>query len=101
MEEQTVLQRYLEVLRRRKWVVAVAVVVTPAAAFALSLGEARSYRATAEVLLSHQNLAAALTNTTDPQANQLPDRFAQTQAELAGEPAVAYLRHAEGAAAPA
>jgi polysaccharide biosynthesis transport protein len=89
MEEHSVLQRYLDVLRRRKWIVAVAVVVTPAAAFALSLGEARSYRAAAEVLLSHQNLAAVLTNTTDPQANQLPERFAQTQAELAGEPAVA------------
>ena len=89
IEEQPVLQRYLDVLRRRKWIVAVAVVVTPATAFALSLSQARAYRATAELLLSHQNLTAVLTNTTDPQANQLPDRFAQTQAELAGEPAVA------------
>ncbi len=88
-EEHTVLRRYLEVLQRRKWVVAVAVLVTPAVAFALSLSQAHSYRATAEVLLSHQNLAAALTNTIDPQQNQLPDRYAQTEAELAGEPAVA------------
>jgi polysaccharide biosynthesis transport protein len=89
MEEQTVLRRYLEVLRRRKWIAAVAVLATPAAAFALSVGGARSYEATAEVWLSHQNLAADLTNTTDPQQNQLPDRYAQTQAELAGEPEVA------------
>src|SRR4051812_14385261 len=89
MEEQTVLQRYLDVLRRQKWVVAIAVLLTPAAAFALSLGQARAYRASADVLLSHQNLAATLTNTTDPQLNQLPDRYAQTQAELAREPAVA------------
>jgi Mrp family chromosome partitioning ATPase len=89
MEEQTVLQRYLDLLRRRKWVVAIAVLLTPVAAFALSHGQARSYRASADVLLSHQNLAATLTNTTDPQLNQLPDRYAQTQAELAREPAVA------------
>lgn len=89
MEEQTVLQRYLDVLRRRKWIVAVAVLATPVAAFALSVGGAPSYQATSEVWLSHQNLAADLTNTTDPQLNQLPDRYAQTQAELAGEPAVA------------
>ena len=89
VEEQTVLRRYLEVLQRRKWVVAVAVLVTPAVALALSSSQARSYRATAEVLLSDQNLAAVLTNTTDPQQSQLPDRYAQTEAELAGKPAVA------------
>ena len=89
MEEQTVLQRYLDVLRRRKWIVAVGVLITPAATLVFSLAQSHSYRASAEVLLSHQDLAAALTNTTDPTLNQLPDRYAQTQAELAGEPSVA------------
>jgi polysaccharide biosynthesis transport protein len=89
VEDQSVMQRYLGVLRRRKWLVALAVVVTPAAALVFSLHQGQLYSASAEVYLSHQDVAAVLTNTTDPQINQLPDRYAQTQAELAREPAVA------------
>jgi polysaccharide biosynthesis transport protein len=89
MEEQTILRSYLDVLRRRRWLVVLAVLLTPAAAIVFSLHQTRLYQASAEVLLSHQNLAAALTNTTDPELTQLPDRLAQTQAELAHEPEVA------------
>ena len=61
----------------------------PAVAIALSLHQQRLFRAHAEVLLSHQNLANQLTGTTDPTQFQQPDRIAQTQADLARVPEVA------------
>jgi polysaccharide biosynthesis transport protein len=89
MEERTFLRTCLDVLRRRKWAIVLAVVVTPVAAIAISLHQSKLYQASSDVLLNHQNLAALLTNTTDPELSQVPDRLAQTQAELAHEPEVA------------
>jgi len=61
----------------------------PAVAVALSLHQQTLFRAHAEVLLSHQNLANQLTGATDPTQFQQPDRIAQTQADLARVPEVA------------
>jgi capsular exopolysaccharide synthesis family protein len=83
------LRDYLRVLRRRKWLVIQAAVLVPAAAVALSLHQQRLYQASAEVLLSRQNLAAALTGTEDPNQSQQADRVVQTQADLARVPTVA------------
>jgi succinoglycan biosynthesis transport protein ExoP len=83
------LRDYLTTLRRRKWLIAQAVVLMPAVAVALSLHQQTLFRAHAEVLLSHQNLANQLTGTTDPTQFQQPDRIAQTQADLARVPEVA------------
>jgi succinoglycan biosynthesis transport protein ExoP len=83
------LRDYLTTLRRRKWLIAQAVVLMPAVAIALSLHQQTLFRAHAEVLLSHQNLASQLTGTTDPTQFQQPDRIAQTQADLARVPEVA------------
>jgi len=83
------LRDYLTTLRRRKWLIAQAVVLLPAVAIALSLHQQKLFRAHAEVLLSHQNLANQLTGTTDPTQFQQPDRVAQTQADLARVPEVA------------
>ena len=83
------LRDYLTTLRRRKWLIAQAVVLMPAVAIALSLHQQTLFRAHAEVLLSHQNLANQLTGTTDPSQFQQPDRIAQTQADLARVPEVA------------
>src|SRR5438105_2244269 len=83
----TTLQDYLRVVRRRKWIILLAAVMVPAAAVAFSLHQKHRYRATAEVLLSEQNLAGALTNL---QAASGPlDRLDQTQAVLARLPEVA------------
>jgi Mrp family chromosome partitioning ATPase/capsular polysaccharide biosynthesis protein len=80
------LRDYLQVVRRRKWVIVQAVVIVPVAALAFSLAQQSKYRASAEVLISQQDLSAQLTGTqsTPPNANDL-----QTQAELARVPAVA------------
>jgi succinoglycan biosynthesis transport protein ExoP len=83
------LRDYLTTLRRRKWLIAQTVVLMPAVAIAFSLHQQTLFRAHAEVLLSHQNLASQLTGTTDPTQFQQPDRIAQTQADLARVPEVA------------
>ena len=80
---------YLGVLRRRKWIVLLALAIVPLSALLFSLRQERLYEASAEVLLSRENLAASLTGTVDPSLNQQADRVAQTQAELARVPEVA------------
>jgi len=83
------LRDYLRVVRRRKWIILQAVILVPLAAVLFSLRQERMYQASAEVLLSQQNLAAALTGTTSATPTQQADRVAQTQADLARVPEVA------------
>ena len=92
-QERTVhgstLRDYLQVVRRRKWIILQAALLAPAVAVGLSLQQERLYEAQSEVLLSRQNLAASLTGTPDPSAYVQADRLAQTQADLARVPEVA------------
>jgi Mrp family chromosome partitioning ATPase/capsular polysaccharide biosynthesis protein len=82
------LRDYLQVARRRKWLIVQAVVVVPLAALAFSLTQQAQYKATAQVLVSAEDLGAALTGTqTQAPSNSTTDL--QTQAELARVPAVA------------
>jgi Mrp family chromosome partitioning ATPase/capsular polysaccharide biosynthesis protein len=80
---------YLGVFVRRKWVVLPPLVIVPLVAVAIALRESPVYQASAQVLLSHQNLAATLSGVADTTASLQPDRIAQTQADLARVPAVA------------
>jgi polysaccharide biosynthesis transport protein len=82
------LRDYLQVARRRKWIILQAIVLVPLAAVAFSLHEQARYEASAAVLLSQQDLAGQLTGTSIYSAST-PDREAQTQAALARVPAVA------------
>lgn len=64
-----VLQEYARVLRRRRWVVVGAVVLTVGCALAWSLSRPKVYRASAELLLQHrgtENLFDALKDIDDP-----------------------------------
>ncbi len=85
---QPTLRDYLQVVRRRKWVIVLAVLLVPLAALAFSLHQQAQYEGSSQVLLSQQDLAAQLsgvqTSNVDP-----ADRLAQTQASLARVPAVA------------
>lgn len=83
------LRDYLRVLRRRKLALLLPLVVAPAAAVGLAFTQPKLYEASAEVLLSRQNLATSLTGTTDPTVYQQAERIAQTQAELARVPEIA------------
>jgi len=79
----------LSVLRRRKWLALLAVTLTPSVAVGLSLRQPPLYRATAEVLLNQQGLAASVTGAGDPSAGMDPARELQTLSELAATPVVA------------
>jgi RNA polymerase sigma-70 factor (ECF subfamily) len=83
------LRDYLNVVRRRKWIILPAVLLVPAAAVAFSLHQQKLYQASAQVLLSTQNLAATLTGTQQTGITQDPTRIAQTQADVARVPAIA------------
>ncbi len=75
---------YLRVLARRKWLVLVLLDCGPGWAFALSSSQPEKYSASAEVLLSRQNLAAQLAQTNDQSgAAANPERVAATQASIA------------------
>ena len=83
------LRDYLQVVRRRKWIILQAVVLVPLAAVLFSLHQQKLYQASAQVLLSAQNLAAQLTNTQSTGINLQPDRIAATQAGIARVPTIA------------
>jgi Mrp family chromosome partitioning ATPase/capsular polysaccharide biosynthesis protein len=85
---QSNLQHRLHVLWRRKWVILLAVVLVPAAALAYSFHQQARYQASADVLISTQNALESISGTSGL-ASQDPQRFLDTQALLAREPAVA------------
>jgi polysaccharide biosynthesis transport protein len=83
------LRDYLQVVRRRKWIILQAAVLVPAAAIAFSLHQQHLYQSTSSVLLNRQNLADALTGAQDPTVYQQDATITQTQADLARVPRVA------------
>jgi Mrp family chromosome partitioning ATPase len=83
------LRDYLQILGRRKWLVILVTVAIPGAVVGYSLQQDPAYRASAEVLLSRQDIAGALSGTPDTSGAQDADRDARTQSELARVPAVA------------
>ena len=86
---QPTLLDYLAALRRRKFVIIGTTVLVAVVALALSVQQTKIYRASAQVLLSRQDLSAALTQTPDPILNSDPARVAATQAGIARLPDVA------------
>jgi succinoglycan biosynthesis transport protein ExoP len=88
-QHQSTLRDYVRVVRRRKWIIAQAVILVPLAAVLLALRQEPLYRSSADVLLSRQNIAASLNGMSDPTLYYQPERVAQTQAELARVPALA------------
>jgi succinoglycan biosynthesis transport protein ExoP len=82
------LRDYLQVARRRKWIIVQAAVIVPLAALAFSLNQQAQYQGSAQVLLSQQDLSNQLTGAQN-YTNDPADRQAQTQANLARVPAVA------------
>jgi Mrp family chromosome partitioning ATPase/capsular polysaccharide biosynthesis protein len=83
------LREYLHILRRRKWIVVLAVVIVPAAAVALSLRQSPLYEASADVLLRYQNLPSTLSGISDPNSYSYyvdPIRSTDTQLQVATLP---------------
>jgi polysaccharide biosynthesis transport protein len=84
-EQTSALHQYLRTLRRRKWIVLQALILTPLAAAFLSLRQQPQYQATASVLLGDETIAAGLAGTAESAS---ADRIAQTQADIARTPEV-------------
>ena len=83
------LRTYLQVLRRRKVIALQAIVIVPAVAVALSMMQPPRYSASAEVLLSRQNLANSLNNVVDPTLTIDAQRLVDTQTNVAETPQIA------------
>ena len=77
---------YLRILRRHWWVVAIPLVVAPIGAFVISSSEQPRYRATATVYINRTPATATATGVFDQSAATDPERFFQTQADLARDP---------------
>jgi Mrp family chromosome partitioning ATPase len=86
---ESTLQTHLRVVRRRWWLIVLALVAVPLAAVAVSLQQQSMYAASAQVALAQQDLANELSGTPDTSVYTPADRRAQTQADLAREPQVA------------
>jgi Mrp family chromosome partitioning ATPase len=97
VEQTSALQQYLRTLRRRKWIVLQALILTPLAAAFFSLRQQPQYQATASVLLGDETVASVLSGSGDSAS---ADRIAQTQADVARTPEVLRraIAHVKGAA---
>ena len=76
----------LRILREQKWLVALCIILSGAAAFAYVQTQRKEYRASAKVLFQEQNLTSLLLNAGPIQGD--PIRQAATNTQLAGLPAV-------------
>lgn len=83
------LRDYLQIVNRHKLVIVVITLVAGAASFVLAIRETPRYQASAQVLLSYQDLPSLLTGSANPNTVVTPDRAAATQAGLARVPEVA------------
>ena len=90
------LRSYLVTLRRRKWWVAVFVLLGLAVSLALSLTEAKQYSATAQLLVQSSGQGVNLGSTTQP----VTTTDVQTDLQLATSAPVVKAVHAELGSAP-
>jgi uncharacterized protein involved in exopolysaccharide biosynthesis len=83
------LRDYLHILRRRKWIVLLAVVIVPLSAVALALRQSPLYQSSADVLLRYQSLPSTLSGISDPNSYSYyidPVRSTDTQLQVAELP---------------
>jgi len=85
--EQTI-GDYLAVLRRYKWAIIATALLVPAVAYFMAAREPKVFRATADVLLSRQDLGSEITGLPTQSTVTDPFRYAKTEAKLASAPAV-------------
>jgi succinoglycan biosynthesis transport protein ExoP len=83
------IHHYLALFRRRKWPILLAVFLLPGAALLFSLLQQPRYEARAETLLNQQNLATALATPGGSAPLISPERYIETQLQLARVPEVA------------
>jgi Mrp family chromosome partitioning ATPase/capsular polysaccharide biosynthesis protein len=79
---------YLAVMRRRAWIIIIPLVLAPLATLLISSGEHAVYKSSASVYLDRTPATLAAVGIYDQSATQDPERFFQTQAVLARDPAL-------------
>lgn len=87
--QSSTLRDYLQVVRRRKWIVVAAIVAAPIGAVAVSMLQPPRYADTAEVLLNRQTPANSVDNVSDPSLSVDPQRLVDTQTNVAESPQIA------------
>jgi tyrosine-protein kinase len=94
-ELSTDFTQFLQTLRRRLWLLVLPIVLLPAATYYFTNQQAKVYEASAQVLLSRQNLPALISGI--PDYSFYDPSVAQTQAAIATVPVVAQRTlHAAG-----
>jgi polysaccharide biosynthesis transport protein len=83
------LQRFIRVVRRRFWLIALCMVLVPASVVAYSLAQEKQYRATASLLFGHSDLTALLSGEPAAPRSSQDERAAATNASLAALDVVA------------
>jgi len=83
------LAAYLRILRRRGWILALCLVLTPAAAVYFTDRGTSLYESSAELFVNRDNLASAVTGIQDGSVYIDPQRAAETLTNLAETPVVA------------
>jgi Mrp family chromosome partitioning ATPase len=86
------LREYLQILRRRKWIVVMTMIIVPLAAVAFSLRQSALYESSADVLLRYQSLPSTLAGISDPNSYSYyidPVRSTDTSLQIASLPLVA------------
>jgi tyrosine-protein kinase len=79
---------YVAIARRYRWLIVVTALIVPIVAYAFSIQQPKVFRASADVLLSQQDLPLILSGIPTTTGND-PDRYSLTNAALARVPAVA------------
>ena len=83
------LRDYLNVVRRRRWIILQALIIVPVVAVAVSLRKPNLYESASQVLVSRQSVTTYLAGVPDVYGAQDEQRYAQTQAFLARDPRIA------------
>lgn len=89
VQDDSTLRDFLQVVWRRKALLLLAILLIPCIAVLLSFRQETLYEASADVFLSHRNLALSLEGIDDPTVFQEPERIVQTHAALARSPKIA------------
>src|SRR6266498_23026 len=85
----TTLADYLEIVRRRKWIIVLPLLLAPAMAVILSLRQQSLYQASAQIYVKRADIAAAVAGVTDPTLQVDPVRFLKTKASVVRDPKLA------------
>lgn len=84
------LRDYLQILRRRKWIVLLAVVIVPLAAVAFSLRQSPLYQSSAKVLLGNPTLPTGVSGINgSSSSSSSPTATIDTQLQIAEQPLLA------------